>query len=162
MSDPGMQAKIGARLAEANAKRTKQITPDQATKNNDYDNRKHLFVTLRGEQTVAGVLETPEAWSGLSLSKADLVSVWSPDGLAMADSAMVVKSEAGKVWFSKPLRLVSFEPSILYTDGKHEVVSSGTGYAIKNLRDGSINYSQMFTTAKAAEHEIERRKPVTV
>ena len=128
--------------------------------------RKHIHVTLRGEQRIDAVLAEPSAWLGIQqdgmkrLAKGDVVSIVSPDGLVTADSAMVIKAEAGNVWFSKPLRMVNFETVALYSDGRHEVVPVGTNYALRNIRDGSIDYSTMFPTAKAAEHEIERRKPV--
>ena len=145
---------------------SKKIHVSQAVVDTAGQARKHIVVTLRGEQTIADVLATPEAWTGIqsdgtkALRKGDVVSVISPDGLALADSAMVVKAEGGRCWFSKPLRMVSFEVSTLYSDGTHAVESHGTGYVIKTLRDGSINYGQIFATAKAVEIEIERRKPV--
>ncbi len=144
----------------------KKIHVSQAVVDHAGQSRKHVVVTLRADQQIADVLATPEAWTGIqqdgtkALRKGDIVSVISPDGLAMADSAMVVKAEAGRCWFSKPLRMVSFEVSALYSDGTHAVESYGTGYVIKTLRDGHTHYDQVFPSAKAAEHEIERRKPV--
>ena len=128
--------------------------------------RKHIHVTLRGDQRIDAVLAEPSAWLGIQqdgmkrLAKGDVVSVISPDGLAVADPAMVVRAEAGNCWFSKPLRMVKFEAVALYSDGRHEVVSVGTHWAIKNIRDGNIDYTMMYPSPKAAEVEIERRKPV--
>ncbi len=48
---------------------------------------KHLSVALHGDQTIAGVLESPSAWSALQtdrvrcLPKGDKVSIISADGL---------------------------------------------------------------------------------
>ncbi len=56
--------------------------------------------------------------------------------------------------------MVSFEVSTLYSDGTHAVVAHGTGYVIRTIRDGLTHYDPVFPTAKAAEHEIERRKPI--
>ena len=167
MTDPEMQAKIATNLADVNARRGKKINANQARIDAGFT-RKHMLVELRDEQTIAGVLSTPEVWTqiqsegGKALLKGDLVSVISPDGLAMADSAMVIKTERGRCWFSKPLRMVSFEATGLFNNGTYEVVTYGTGYVIKTLRDGLINYGQVFPSPKAAEHEIERRTPVKV
>ena len=128
--------------------------------------RKHIHVTLRGEQRIDAVLAEPSAWLGIQqdgmkrLAKGDVVSIVSPDGLVTADSAMCIKAEAGNCWFSKPLRMVTFETVALYSDGRHEVVPVGTNYALRNIRDGSMDYTTMYPTPKAAEVEIERRKPV--
>ena len=72
---------------------------------------------------------------------------------------IAIKTEGGNVTFSKPLHgFMNFEEVALYTDGKHEVVTRGTGYAIRSLRNG-VEEGMTFQSAKAAEHEIERRKP---
>ncbi len=144
----------------------KKIHVSQAVVDHAGQSRKHLVVELRGDQQIADVLATPEAWLQIQqdgmkrLAKGDTVSVVSSDGLVVADSAMCIKAEAGNCWFSKPLRMVNFETVALYSDGRHEVVPVGTNYALRNIRDGSIDYSQLFPSAKAAEHEIERRKPI--
>lgn len=161
MTDPEMQTKIAGHLAVANTRVAKKIQPMQA-KIDDGFTGKHVRIELRAEQTIDGVLHDPGMWTAITLSKGDTVSVISPDGLAMADSAMVVKAEGGRCWFSKPLRMVSFEVSNLYSDGIYEVVTHGVGYVIKSLRDGLTHYDQTFATAKAAEHEIVRRRPVKV
>ena len=128
---------------------------------------KHLSVALHGDQTIAGVLETPDAWSALQtdrvrcLSKGDKVSVISADGLVLADQAIVTKALAGSVWFSKPLRMVSLEEVALFSDDKHRIIAVGTGYSIQTLRDGRTD-EKIFGTPKAAEAEIHRRAPVSV
>ncbi len=69
---------------------------------------KFLSVALKGEQTIAEVLETPDAWSDIQadrarhLNKGDQVSIISSDGLVVCDKAMVTKAEKGHLWFSKP------------------------------------------------------------
>jgi hypothetical protein len=128
---------------------------------------KHLSVALNGNQTIAEVLETPDAWSALQtdrvrcLSKGDKVSIISADGLVLADQAIVTKALAGSVWFSKPLRMVSLEEVALFSDDKHRIIAVGTGYSIQTLRDGRTD-EKIFGTPKAAEAEIHRRAPVSV
>ncbi len=128
---------------------------------------KHLSVALHGDQTIAEVLETPDAWSALQtdrvrcLSKGDKVSIISADGLVLADQAIVTKALAGSVWFSKPLRMVSLEEVALFSDDKHRIIAVGTGYSIQTLRDGRTD-EKIFGTPKAAEAEIHRRAPVSV
>ncbi len=128
---------------------------------------KHLSVALRGDQTIAEVLETPDAWSAIQgdrvrhLNKGDRVSVISADGLVLADQAIVVRALAGSVWFSKPLRMVTLEEVALFSDAKHRVVPVGVGYSIQTLRDGRTD-EKIFGTPKAAEAEIHRRAPVSV
>ncbi len=143
----------------------KKIHSSQAVVNWAGGATKSLLVRLRGDQKIADVLAEPSAWLQIQgdgmkrLAKGDVVSIVSPDGLVTADSAMCIKAEAGNVWFSKPLRMVNFETVALYSDGRHEVVPVGTHWAIKNIRDGSIDYTTMYPSPKAAEIEIERRKP---
>ena len=126
---------------------------------------KHLSIALRGTQEIATVLAQPDAWTDVQadrvrcLNKGDRVSLISPDGLVLADQAMVTKAEAGHLWFSKPLRLVSLEDVALFSDAKHRVVSVGTGYSIQTLRDGRTD-DKIFGTVEAAKSEILRREPV--
>ena len=126
---------------------------------------KRLVVKLRDEQTIDAAVKTPEAWFGVQkdamkrLGKFDTVCIISPDGLAMARDVPVRKAISGHVWFGKTPRIETAESVGLYSDGIHEVVAHGTGFASKILRDGTVNYGQIFATAKAAEIEIERRKP---
>lgn len=128
---------------------------------------KHLSVALHGNQTIAEVLETPDAWSALQgdrvrcLSKGDKVSIISADGLVLADQAIVKRAEAGHVWLTAPLRMVSLEEVSLFSDAKHRVVAVGTVYSIQTLRDGRTD-EKIFGTPKAAEAEIHRRAPVSV
>ncbi len=128
---------------------------------------KHLSVALHGEQTIAEVLETPDAWSAIQgdrvrhLNKGDTVTVISADGLTICDRSMVSKALAGSVWFSKPLRMVTLEEVALFSDAKHRIVPVGVGYSIQTLRDGRTD-EKIFGTPKAAEAEIHRRAPVSV
>ena len=126
---------------------------------------KFLSVALKGEQTIAEVLETPDAWSDIQadrarhLNKGDQVSIISSDGLVVCDKAMVTKAEKGHLWFSKPLRMINLEEVTYFEDAKNRVVPVGTGFSIMTLRDGRID-DRIFGTAEAAKAEILRRQPV--
>ena len=78
---------------------------------------KHLKANLRGDQTIADILSTPDAWGAIqgdgskALRKGDTVDVYSPDGLVMADHAMVKNQEGVNVWLTKPLRMVNLSIS---------------------------------------------------
>ena len=142
-----------------------RIDVNQATVDRAGGVFKRLVVKLRGGQTIDAAVKTPPAWLGIQkdamkmLGRFDTVCIISPDGLTMARDVPVKKALNGHVWFGKTPGIETADSEALYTDGHHEVVSQGTGYVIRNLRDDSINYDQYFPTAKAAEHEIERRKP---
>ena len=143
-----------------------RIDVNQATVDRAGGVFKRLVVELRGEQTIDAAVKTPQAWLGIQrdamkiLGKFDTVCIISPDGLTMARDVPVKKALGGHVWFGKVPGLETADSDALYSDGTHEVVSHGTGYVLKTLRDGNIHYNQVFATAKAAEHEIERRKPI--
>ena len=128
---------------------------------------KHVIVNLNATQTISGVLETPEAWThiqnnfNIRLNKGDRVTVVSHDGLALADQVMVVKAERGHLWFSAPLRMVSFEAVTLYETDQHAVVTQGVGYSVKAKRGGRVD-DKIFPTPDAAKHEILRRMPTRV
>jgi len=128
---------------------------------------KHVVVALRGEQTIAGVLADPDIWTNMQgdgakrCGKGDLVTVISPDGLGMADRVMVTRAEAGRLWFSKPLRMIIFDEVACFSDGRFAVEPKGTGYVIKSVRTKEPE-PKLFTTAKAAEVEILRRQPSKV
>ena len=76
----------------------KKIHVSQAVVDYAGQSRKHIVIELRGEQTIADVLSTPEAWLQIQsdgtkvLRKGDVVSVISSDGLAMADSNVARKT----------------------------------------------------------------------
>ena len=149
-----------------NSTRKMRIDVNQATVDQTGGVFKRLVVKLRDGQTIDAAVKTPEAWLGIQrdamkmLGKFDTVCIISPDGLTMARDVPVKKALGGHVWFGKTPGIETAESDALYTNDTHEVVAHGTGYAIKTLRDGNINYDRVFPTAKAAEHEIERCKPV--
>ena len=126
---------------------------------------KHLSVALHGTQTIAAVLETPYAWSAIQadrvrhLNKGDTVSIISADGLTICDRPMVVKAEAGHLWFSKPIRLITLEAVVLFENSSHRVVPVGTGYSIQTLRDGRTD-DKIFGSVESCKAEILRRQPV--
>ena len=128
---------------------------------------KHLSIALNAAQTIAGVLETPDAWSAVQgdrmrhLSKGDQVTLISADGETVCEGVMVTKAEAGSVWFSRPLRMVQLEGVALFEDKMYRVVPRGTGYAVQNIRD-SRTEEKVFPTVEAAKVDIVRRLPVQV
>ena len=128
---------------------------------------KHLSIALHGIQTIAEVLETPDAWSAIQgdkvrhLGRGDTVSIISADGLTIADRAVCIKALAGHCWFGKPLRMVTLEDVSLFEDRAFKVVPAGTGFAIMSVRDARVD-DKIFATADAAKAEILRRQPVQV
>ena len=145
--------------------RLRKINPSQASLEYAGVQFKHVVVALSGDQTIAGVLETPDMWvnlqSGMRLSKGDRVTVIAADGNALADMAMVVKAEAGQLWFSKPLRVVALDEVALFSDGVHRVVPVGTGYSVSNIRSGRVG-DRIFHSEEAAKAEILKRQPSKV
>ncbi len=126
---------------------------------------KHLVLSLKGEQLIADVLQTPDAWKHIQsdqthrLKKGDTVTIVAADGNSLADQAMVIKAEKGEVWFSKPLRLIRFEEVGLFGDGRLEVTPVGTGYSVRNIREGHTE-GKIFHSVDAAKVEILKRQPV--
>lgn len=126
--------------------------------------QRHFLVSLVGDQNVNQIREHPEMWLGIQqpggavLRKGDRVTLTSPDGLTQADQMVVIKSEGGRIWLSAPLRMISFEPEALYKNDLFEVIAHGTGYVLRHRRSGHVD-TKLFATAKAAEHEAERRLP---
>ena len=57
--------------------------------------------------------------------------------------------------------MVSLEEVGMFSDGTYEVWPSGTGYALRNCRDGRVE-ERAFGTAEAAKNEILRRQPSKV
>ena len=145
--------------------RSRKIYPSQASLEYAGVKFKHVVVALSGDQTIAGVFETPDVWvnvqTGMRLSKGDRVTIVAADGNAIADQAMVVKAEAGQLWFSKPLRVVALDEVALFSDGVHRVVAVGTGYSVSNIRNGRIG-DRIFHSEEAAKAEILKRQPSKV
>lgn len=146
---------------------SRKIQTSQVTLESAGPRFKHLAVALSGDQEIAGVLESPDIWALVQqdtmkrVRRGDTVTVISSDGLTIADQAMVVRAEAGRLWFSKPLRMVKLEEIALYEDGQYAVVAVGVGYSLKVKRDGSVD-SRVFNTVDAAKQEILRRQPIKV
>jgi len=125
---------------------------------------RHLVVTLRQAETIAAVMADPEAWIniqhdlGLAVKRGDEITLVSHDGAQIADRCRVTRAEGGRLWLSKPLRLVQLEDVGLYDDGAHRVVPVGTGFSIQSCRDGHTG-EMVFRSEAAAKNEILRRKP---
>ncbi len=143
---------------------------DQTQVGTAQSKEKHVFVQLRGDQTVAEVLETPgfwvplqRLWQGMALSRGDFVTIQSPDGLVKADRAYVKKISEGHVWFGPPARMLNLDPEDagLYSNGVHQVVNNGSGYSVKTVRDSRVD-TRVYSTAEAAKAEVLRRQPVRV
>ena len=60
---------------------------------------------------------------------------------------------------SKPLRIVTLDVEALYSDGHHEVIPQGTGYAIRSIRTGGIVGSARYPTTAAAERALHGLQP---
>ncbi len=127
---------------------------------------KHLVVSLRADQEISGLLETPSAWSAVQasdterrLNRGDRVTIISSDGLMIADQAVVTKALGGDVWISKPLRMIKLEPTPLYEHGAFRVIPNGVGFSIESVPDGRAE-AKVFASVEAAKVEIARRQPV--
>ena len=84
---------------------------------------KHLVVSLMENQTIVGVREDPDCWTHVQSSRSlvlrpgDRVTIVSDDGLTIAESCAVVRTEGGRVWLSKPLRQIKLERVSLWSEG---------------------------------------------
>jgi hypothetical protein len=126
-----------------------------------------MVVTLRGTQTPAWLMENPDAWTvsqgspDTALRRGDRVTIISEDGNTIYDSAVVRQAEGGKVWLSKPARIVDLEPGALWSDGHGEVVPVQTGYAFRNIATG-VTDSHIFPTVEGAKAAYSRTRPQQV
>ena len=129
---------------------------------------KHLVVSLREGQTIAGIREAPGQWAAVQAGRdrtkhahrGDHVTLISSDGLSIAERCVVTRASGGSVWLGKPLRLVTLEDEPMYSAGNLSVVPAGVGYSIKR-RDGVVE-DRLFMSADAAKGEILRRQPSRV
>ena len=126
---------------------------------------KHLHLTLRHDQTIAGVHEDPDLWQVIQgnlntrVSRGDEVTIISADGLQLADRCRVVRAQSGAVWLSKPLRMVELQDVALFQTPHHEVVPVGTGFSVRTLRGGVID-PKVFQTEEQAKMAVLQRSPV--
>jgi hypothetical protein len=65
---------------------------------------------------------------------------------------------AGKLWFSAPLRMVELTEVGLWRNDQYEVFPVGVNYGIRSVRDGRLD-DRVFASAAAAKAEILRRQP---
>ena len=128
---------------------------------------KHIIISLDAGQNIAELRETPGARTAVQsnrqmmLRRGDRVSIISGDGNTIADQCAVLRAEAGQVELSKPLRMISLEPGVLFTNGQIEVVAAGTGYSLRSVRGGGVE-DRIFMSVDAAKQAIFKRQPVTV
>ena len=126
---------------------------------------RHFLLTLRGEQTIAGIREQPEQFvivqgnAGTRLARGDELSIIAADGLTVADRCMVTRVLSGSVWLSKPLRIVQLEEVGLFDNGHERVVPVGTGFSVQSVRGGHT-YDKVYATEDAAKAQILKSQPV--
>ena len=144
-----------------------KLNPTQVTVESAGHTFKHILVSLKGDQQIDVLRETPGAWTlvqanrGLAVRRGDTVTIMSADGTVKCDSLTVTRALGGEVWLGKPLRIVKLEPDILYEDKAHSVVPVGTGYSIKHARTDVVE-DRVFASVAAAKTELGRRQPVAV
>lgn len=129
---------------------------------------RHIVLTLaEGDNISTFAADAVNSWglvqqrSDLRLKRGDRVTLVSADGLTMHDSCIVLKAVGGSVWLGKPLRIVSLESDVLFSDGVHEVVPVGTSFGVRHVRSGRVD-GPTFGTSRAAEAEVLRRQPQRV
>ena len=124
----------------------------------------HIVVTLRGDQQIDILRESPGAWTLVqaartcAVKRGDTVTILSADGLVKVDSMTVTRAIGGEVWLAKPLRIVKLEPDILFEDAAHTVVPVGVGFSIKHNRGGAVE-GKIFASVAAAKVALARRQP---
>ncbi len=128
---------------------------------------KHVIISLTAQQSIAELREEPGAWVAVQsnrqmmLRRGDRVSIISGDGNTIGDQFVVLRAEAGRVELSAPLRMISLEAGVLFTNGQIEVVAAGTGYSLRSVRDG-VPEDRIFMSVDAAKAAIFKRQPVAV
>lgn len=128
---------------------------------------KHVVVTLNAQQSIAELREEPGAWTAVQsnrqmmLRRGDKVSIISADGASIADSCVVINAVGGRVELSKPLRMISLEAGVLFTNGQIEVVACGVGYSLKSVRD-DVPEERIYQSVDSAKAAIFKRQPVSV
>ena len=144
---------------------SKKLHPSQVSIDTAGQVFKHAILTLRHNQTIAMVHETPDQWRVIQgnlntrLSRGDEVSIISADGLQIADRCRVLWAKGGEIQLGKPLRLVELRETALYANEHYEVVPVGTGFSVKAKRTGRVEEG-VHQTEEAAKQELLKRSPV--
>lgn len=145
----------------------RKLVSENQIKPLDYERR--AFVFTLGEQDVIATFaaDAVSHWGPVQrrestrLRRGDRVSFVSHDGLVEHDSCVVLKAIGNSVWFSKPLRVLNYEETGLYSDGFREVVPMGTGFAIRHIAN-NVTSPNIYLTSDAAKQAILREQPVRV
>ena len=141
-----------------------KLSPSQLSLDHAGKYFRHMILKLSGDQTVAALRETPECWKAIQASreirvlKSDQITVIDADGLRITERMPVTKAVGSEVFLGKPLRIIEMEAEALFADEIFEVVANGARYSIRDKRSGHTD-QYTYETAKAAEHEIMRRRP---
>jgi hypothetical protein len=130
---------------------------------------RHTVVTLKPSDNIATfAAENVDAWAlvqargELRVKKGDRVTLVSNDGLTMHDSCVVTKAESGRVWLSKPLRVVTLEADGLYGNDRYQIIPIGTSFGIFDKRLDRQHGDKTYPSAAAAESALHRLSPVRV
>ena len=101
-------------------KMTPKIRPEQAI--SAQHAIRDIVLTLKpGDNIATFAAENVDAWAliqargELRVKKGDRVTLVSDDGLTLYDNCVVTKAESGRVWLSKPLRIVTLEGDVMYS-----------------------------------------------
>ena len=128
--------------------------------------RRHIVVTLRESDNISTfVQERLDAWGmiqnalHLRLRPFDEMSLISHDGCVLHDRYVVLQIEGERIWFSKPARIVTRDPVMLFSDGVWEVVAMGSGYGLRNVRTGAEDTGITYASVAAAKNEVLKRQP---
>ena len=129
--------------------------------------QKTVVVALSGDQTLDALVGSPGAWKQVqtdrtvAIRRGDSVNVWSSDGLVFAEGLLCIRSLAGEIWLSKPLRLVTMEVEALYEDKTYQIIPRGAGFVIHHKRTSAVE-DKVFASVAQAKSELSRRAPVSV
>ena len=141
-----------------------KILPMQVQLESAGQTQKTVTVNLLGDQSLDALVGSPGAWRQVqsdrtvSLHRGDQVNVWSSDGLVFAEGLLCIRSLAGEVWLSKPLRIVSMEVEALWEDKTHRIISRGNGFVISHKRTEAVE-DKIYQSVSAAQAVINRRAP---
>ena len=128
---------------------------------------RHQVLTLQPGQSMAELRETPGAFKRVQQSRdkkilrSDFITVIenAEDGGTRTYYKMPVTACGAEVYLGKPQHVIDQDSVVLYSaDSLYEVVPNGTGYSIRNIRDGHVE-DRAFNSANAAKAELLRRQP---